>query len=342
MSDADKYANLVSDADEYANLDINAVLEKYSTTYPTAFKKNWGYNAIFIDEAQDIKSTEMEWIEKMWLKHVPGNKLWMFGDADQNVNKFRGVFSSLINGANQDYIQKLTTVLRPTVNIFNSYHEVWYQSNPPSRMSQDSGTGSLGMEITSSGPEALGLEASSHMDINEETNEQNDSGHQDVSEEEDVETSSSEDEDTETAMESKEHCDLCKLIAPKLVGQETEIVEIDIGPMIICKTLADRLVELVNKEKLKVEDVAILCVNHEMVDFLSNNLIPLLTGNKERLTTKKTDLKVVSAKDFATKCTKIKTRGRKRTNTGNIIQKKFLMIDTVRKFKGLQAEVTQH
>jgi superfamily I DNA/RNA helicase len=81
--------NMLSDADEYANLDINAVLEKYSTTYPTAFEKNWGYNAIFIDEAQDIKSTELEWIEKLWLKYVPGNKLWMFGDADQNVNKFR-------------------------------------------------------------------------------------------------------------------------------------------------------------------------------------------------------------------------------------------------------------
>ena len=53
-------------------------------------------------------------------------------------------------------------------------------------------------------------------------------------------------------------------------------------------------------------------------------------------------VQLVTSKDFAEKCTKIRKKGqRKRTSDGNTInnQKKYLCVDTVRKFKGLEAEV---
>ena len=101
-----------------------------------------------------------------------------------------------------------------------------------------------------------------------------------------------------------------------------------------------KLLKLVLEEKVAVEDIAILCIDHKLIDFLKINLPQLVTG-KEGLTKAINNFVIVNAEDFATKCSKIKQKGRKRRHSSDSgIQKKFLMIDTVRRFKGLEAEVT--
>ena len=60
------------------------------------FTKNFGYDAIFVDEAQDIDSTNEAWITLLWKdSQSQMRKLWIFGDEGQNFTRFRGNSSIL-------------------------------------------------------------------------------------------------------------------------------------------------------------------------------------------------------------------------------------------------------
>ena len=66
----------------------------------------------------------------------------------------------------------------------------------------------------------------------------------------------------------------------------------------------------------------------------------LLIG-RNGLTSRIGNLIIVNAEDFASRCSKILKKGRKRNQYGDNVnqQKKCLTIDTVRRFAGLEAQV---
>ena len=98
--------------------------------------------------------------------------------------------------------------------------------------------------------------------------------------------------------------------------------------------IVSKLEVLVRTEKIAVEDIAVLYANHRAAD----DLPALLTVKAEGLF-KKGNLQIVKAEDIATKCTKLH-KSRKRKLAGEPpSQKKYLMVDTVRRFKGLEAQV---
>ena len=280
---------LVGKAKEYEDLDFEAIIKKYSEETPEAFEKHFTFNAIYIDEAQDIDASEIKWIRKLWApRGALGRKLWMFGDSDQNLNKFQGVTVSLLSTVEEDNIQCLTMVLRPTENIFEKYHKVWYEGG---------------------------------------------SNHSIGANNDEAQYDSDEDDNSRTG----QHCELCGLNTSKVRGQDTE--QEDIGKNILCETLAKRLLKLVKDEEVLIENIAIICVNAATVPYLKINLPSWLTGSKEMLTKERANLQFILAEEFATRCSKIKKSGKKRSRSGTVIQKKYMMIDTVRRSKGLQAEV---
>ena len=324
--------------------DFDAVFEQYNCkTLQKTLQKNFGYNAIYIDEAQDVKSTEKKWIERLWSPNKTEKKFWVFGDSDQNLSEFRGVFkdSSLLSDVDPDNIQRLSQVLRSTEDIFNCYHQVWYEKKPLSELSldtsQDSGFESFVMETNDAenncDDEKIAAEGNTSESGEEmETNDVEincDDLKSDTSEEESEES----EEESDEVGDQEEHCEKCRLITSRIVGQETE--QEDIGLNILCSTLGERLVKLVEDEKIAVEDLAILCVDHTTVKYLKEGLKDCLTGHNNK-TIQKNNLQFVEAADFATRCSKIKKKGRKSKQS---VQKKYLMIDTVSKFKGLEAEV---
>merc|ERR1712129_288161 len=120
------------------------------------------------------------------------------------------------------------------------------------------------------------------------------------------------------------------------------VEEEDLGFNVLIRTLSKRLNALVNYEGIEVENVAIICTNPNYVKAL-NAIKPeglqKMLCKKNGLRKQATQLQIVSAEDFATKCAKVRKRGKKGKLSGEGNQKKFLMVDTVRRFKGLEAEV---
>jgi len=241
-----------------------------------------------VDEAQDIEKHEYKWIKKLWKKDAKQAKLWVFGDKEQNLNRFLGVTDSLLSVPEEEDIQTLNQQLRTTLEVFERYHKVKYERKEP---------------------------------------EYGDTSESIATDEEDV-----------SGSQDGIHCSLCDMKTSSIRGQEVE--EKDLGLNVLPEELAKRIISLVNDHKVRVEDIAILCIDHDRIEFLKNRMTSLLIG-KGRLTTSTKNLEIVSAEDFATNCSKLRKKGRKRKSTGeNTNQmRKFLMIDTVRRFKGLEAEV---
>merc|ERR1719350_2371259 len=78
---------------QWQNIDEAGSFEEIFKAYhegrnEAGFLKEFGYNAIFIDEAQDIDSSNVKWIRKLWRKDAKPKKcqkLWIFGDQAQNL-----------------------------------------------------------------------------------------------------------------------------------------------------------------------------------------------------------------------------------------------------------------
>ena len=238
--------------------------------------------------------------------------MWIFGDSSQNLNKFQGVHSSLLSTFEEDDIQSLNEELRSTVNIFNKYHKVRYEKEELQniRMSVDSGVASASMDLS------IQSEADEVMETDSE----------------DIQSNDSDDEDTTSF-----HCEKCKVVTSRIHGQEVE--EETIGYIELPCQILEKLKQLVKDEKVMIEDIAIVCVDHNRKEHLIKTL-PDLVCRKDGIVKQKNNLHIIPAEDFATKCSKLRKKGRKRNHSSDSgIQKKFLMIDTVRRFKGLEAEV---
>ena len=296
--------------EKYGNLDLKDFRQVFSTYYETVTRKtfhsfdNFGYDAIFIDEAQDICSSDEDWIRKLWKnekKHL--SKLWIFGDEGQNLNRFLGNNSSLLSqriANNPDGIRTLNKQCRTTMDIYKRYHQVRYET--------------------------------------EETSDAKDQ------EEEEDTASGGEDSSVfefDAQRSTRVHCDKCNVITSNTRGQEVE--EVDVGMDQLPSEIVSKLGALIKTEKVAAEDIAIICADRlgkegRSFTHLMKELPRMLTVKGGIF--KYGNLQIVDAKEFAIKCSKVRKSSRKRKSTGEPpIQKKFLMIDTVRRFKGLEAEV---
>ena len=285
--------------EKYMNLDQEDFSQVFPVYYEniatTTLLKNFGFEAIFIDEAQDICSSDEDWIRKLWRNKDKLRKLWVFGDEGQKLTRFLGNDSSLLSqriATNPDGIQTLDKQCRTTVDIYERFHKVRYETE---ETFNDEGIATTDDE--------------------------------DLEEEEDGEASSIRE------FETRVHCGKCNVITSNTRGQKVE--EMDMGMNQLPDEIVSKLGVLIKTEKVAAEDIAVICANHEGKDHLKEVLPGMLTkkGNGT--------LQIVDAEEFAIKCSKVRKQVRKRKSTGKPpIQKKFLMIDTVRRFKGLEAEVT--
>ena len=258
--------------------------------------ENFGFDSIFVDEAQDILQSNNGWISKIWRRKAKTpkySKLWIFGDKSQNLYGFRDHETneeSLLDLQDDDFTQKLTHQLRSTNDIFERYHKARYEDQDDDTIEGNSAT---------------------------ETDE-----------------SESDDEDI-----SDIHCNKCEMKPSGILGGKVE--EMNCNRDSITTKLTAKIVSLVKDEKVLIEDIALLCVHYQDVEFLkTSTLKSLLAARNTGLGTGNGNIVICNAEDFATKCSKIRNKiQRKRKNEGNVVQKKFLMIDTVRRFKGLDAEV---
>ena len=97
----------------------------------------------------------------------------------------------------------------------------------------------------------------------------------------------------------------------------------------------------VRDDRVALEDIAVLCVGRSQGDILRlRDLLHNELTSKLALVKPHRNLIVVGAEDFASKCTKVRGVGRKRKVKGQIVQKKYLTVDSVRRFAGLEAEVS--
>ena len=127
----------------------------------------------------------------------------------------------------------------------------------------------------------------------------------------------------------KRICPRCAIKTYGIVGQEVEEFHHSSLPS---QEIATKIKDLVN-ENVKIEDIAVICVHQILVEQLKIDLKSYLTGRNGLK-----HLNIVSAEEFANKCSKI-PKSRKRNADGVITQKRFLAIDSVRRFKGLEAKV---
>ena len=114
--------------------------EVFSTYYDSVNRKtflsfeNFGYDAIFVDEAQDIPSSDEDWIRKLWKdgRRNDLRKLWIFGDEGQNLRGFLGHHQSMLTrkiATDPDGIQNLNKQCRTTLDIYERYHKIRYKQN---------------------------------------------------------------------------------------------------------------------------------------------------------------------------------------------------------------------
>ena len=96
------FLNLNSTTSLNEDMDISEVFSAYrdSVTSETFHSfENFGYDAIFVDEAQDIPSSDEDWIRELWKdgRRNDLRKLWIFGDEGQNMTGFLGNNQSLLS-----------------------------------------------------------------------------------------------------------------------------------------------------------------------------------------------------------------------------------------------------
>ena len=292
------------------DMDFSEVFSTYhdSVTSETFHSfENFGYDAIFVDEAQDIPSTDEDWIRKLWKdgRRNDLRKLWIFGDEGQNMTGFLGNNQSLLSqklATDPDAIQNLNKQCRTTLDIYERYHKIRYEHDAAYN-GNDNGAGTDKEEY------------------------ENDDGSSDGGESSDNEIDRS---------SVRVHCNKCNVSTFNIRGQKVE--EKNVGLNYVPTEIVSKLEVLVRTELIAVEDIAVLCASHLEVEDLEKELPALLTVKPGGLF-KKGNLQIVKAEDFATKCTKLH-KSRKRKLAGEApSQKKYLMVDTVRRFKGLEAQV---
>ena len=307
------------------NLDMEDFTQVFNAYYETVTRrtfhsfKNFGYDAIFIDEAQDIASADEHWIKKLWKKEKDICKLWIFGDEGQNLTRFMGNFSSLLSqkiADNSDVIQTLNKQCRTTMDIYERYHKVRYEAEGTFN---DSGL-------------------SADADPVEEEEEQEE---EEEEEEMEVDGSASEGEDSsvceyEAHGRTQVHCKKCNVKTSNIRGQAVE--EKDVGINYLPIEIVSKLHILIKTERVAAEDIVILVGDHVEKEKLKDDLPTLLI--RDGVFSHGT-LETAEAEEFAVRCSKVPKRKRK-SNGAPAIQKKYLTIDTVRRFKGLEAEVQKN
>ena len=214
---------------------------------------------------------------------------------------------------NRDGIQTLNTQCRTTIDIFERYHDVLYES---ARTSFD------------------------ENDNQEEVEEEDES---DDSEREDSGINSDSSDSSvcgefDGSMHLRLHCERCNMVLSNIRGQKVE--EKDVGWNVLHSEIASVLRVLIKAEKVAAEDIALLCASHEEVDRLTKELPRTLTAKDGVFDYG--SLVIVGAEDFAVNCSKLRKSSKRKSDGGQPVQKKFLMVDTVRRFKGLEAEVLFH
>ena len=269
-----------------ANNNFTDIFRKYrSLVGQKTFVKEFGYDAIFIDEAQDIPSSHCEWLDAIWTKDRlvkdeldSVKKKWIFGDNRQNLYGFRDVEENLLTapGVDPNMFETLDRQLRSTEQIFNRYHDIRFG---PSRTLQEGSFDNV-------------------------------------------------------------HCNSCNLKTSKIGGTDITEELANGGINAICDKLVLAVKDLV-KDGVSFMDTAILCVDRYKSDIetIKRTLKNALTSGTGAMIKQRGNLDMIDAENFATKCKKVRRRGRKRKADGTVQQKKFLCVDTVRRFKGLEAEV---
>ena len=152
-----------------------------------------------------------------------------------------------------------------------------------------------------------------------------------------VDGSASEGEDSsvreyDTNGSTRVHCEKCNVKTSNIRGQAVEEKDVDKNYL---PEIVSQLRILIKTERVAAEDIVILVGDHGEKENLKDDLPRLLI--REGVFSYGT-LETAEAEEFAVRCSKIPKRKRK-SNGAPAIQKKYLTIDTVRRFKGLEAEV---
>ena len=254
--------------------------------------------------------TSQLWHQMPELKCFFGLDVFPYSDTKWNLFQI-GNYSSILSkniATNRDGIPTLNKQCRTTIDIFKRYHEVRYESEESSQ--ERNGT-----------------------DEEEEDEESSDSEREDSGI---ISDSSDSGDPCDFAGSMQVHCEKCNVIASNIRGQKVE--EKDVGWNVLSSEIVAQLRVLINKtEKVAAEDIAVICADHKGQEYLKEELSEKLTvkGGVFSYGT----LKIVGAEDYAVKCSKLQKSRKRKSNGEPSIQKKFLMIDTVRRFKGLEAEV---
>ena len=104
--------------------------------------------------------------------------------------------------------------------------------------------------------------------------------------------------------------------------------------------IVSKLHTLIKTERVAAEDIVILVGDHGEKEKLKDDLPRMLI--REGVFSNGT-LETAEAEEFAVRCWKVpKKAGKRKSNGAPAIQKKYLTIDTVRRFKGLEAEVSKN
>ena len=285
--------------------DFEEVLDIYrGTVSENTLLENLGYDAIFIDEAQHIENIHGKWIDQIWTKgSLLRRKLKKLKKVWIFGDKNQNLYD--FRGAEKNLLTDMPAG-RLKVNEF-SFETL-------DRLLRGTNEIFERYHVVAFFPGSESSDASADEHVS--------------------------DADMQESPDERVHCSYCNMKTSGVSGgkvKEKKVLWNAIGDK-----LAATVQRVVHKDGVSFEDIAILCVgrSQSQISQLRDILHSELTSPHFSLVKQPRNLLVVGAEEFASKCTKVRGRGWKRKNNGQIVQKKYLTVDSVRRFAGLEAEVS--
>ena len=270
------------------------------------------YNSVFIDEGQDFYPRDLELIESLIKKSSSSSKrsswkLWIFGDHLQCLYNFkskdRKQYSILHQAIENGECTSMNKIVRSHEKIFEEYHPFLHNT-----FDED--------------------ESNSSCSSSESENDCSlDDG------------KASEVSDNFCPLTLNSPCSICKSIPPRVAGSDVitaRLKETESLSKMVVSYLID-LLELGDENTLA--DCAILDGRHQSsseLDKFKQEFKKELIERGKRTQIRKSNLNLINAEEFAKGSKKL--LGKRKSDANTSIRKKNLVLDTVRKFKGLEAK----
>lgn len=268
------------------------------------------YNSIYIDEGQDFYPCDMEWINKLIKKPASTTKksswkLWIFGDNIQSLYSFKNkedktLLHIAIENGECMYLKK---IVRSPDTIYNAYHPFVDQILDEEEASNDCATS--------------------------DSEDDSSMGCEDVASEHDVCAPSSTDLP----------CVKCNCIPPRVPGRDIISHYLKKGED-LAKLVASSLITLLDlRDEHTMSDCALLDGRLQLaseLDSFKRALKRELLQQGKCINIRKFNLDIINSEDFAKGPKKL--LGKRKCDAKTSIQKNRLVVDTIRKFKGLESK----